>query len=99
VSLFGHRIPILLNHDDFLMCSILYIQIRDVSVLETALLHDSLGFQSVYADGYAIRSNMLYRVAFRKISFTMLGNFLAVTCSPNILLIDEKAVSAIHLCP
>jgi hypothetical protein len=26
----------------------------------------------------------------------MLGNFLAVTCSPNILLIDEKAVSAIH---
>ena len=66
-----------------------------------ALLHDSLGFQSIYADDYdyAIRLNMLYRVAFRKISFTMLGNFLAVTCSPNILLIDEKAVSAIHLCP
>ena len=55
--------------------------------------------KDVYADGYAIRLNMLYRVAFRKISFTMLGNFLAVTCSPNILLIDEKAVSAIHLCP
>jgi hypothetical protein len=72
---------------------------RAKSVLYSALLHDSLGFQSIYADGYAIRLNMLYRVAFRKISFTMLGNFLAVTCSPNILLIDEKAVSAIHLCP
>ena len=54
---------------------------------------------NVYATNYAIRLNMLYRVAFRKISFTILGNFLAVTCSPNILLIDEKAVSAIHLCP
>lgn len=43
---------------------------------------------------YAIRLNTLYRVALRKISFTMLGSFLAVTCSPNILLIDEKAVSA-----
>jgi len=54
---------------------------------------------NVYATNYAIRLNMLYKVAFRKISFTILGNFLAVTCSPNILLIDEKAVSAIHLCP
>ena len=30
---------------------------------------------------------------------TMLGNFLAVTCSPNILLIEENAVSANHLYP
>jgi hypothetical protein len=29
----------------------------------------------------------------------MQGNFLAITCSPNILLIEENAVSAIHLCP
>ena len=72
---------------------------HDTLISYSTLLHDSLGFQSIHADGYAIRLNMLYRVAFRKISFTMLGNFLAVTCSPNILLIDEKAVSAIHLCP
>ena len=29
----------------------------------------------------------------------MLENFLAVTCSPNTLLIEENAVSVIHLCP
>ena len=62
-------------------------------------MHDPLGFSFIYADGYIIRLNMLYRVAFRKISFTMLENFLAVTCSPNILLIEENAVSANHLYP
>ena len=34
-----------------------------------------------------------------EISFTVLGTFLAVTCSLNIILIDEKAASIIHLCP
>jgi hypothetical protein len=33
---------------------------------------------------------MLYRAAFRKISFIIWGNFLAVTYSPNVLLMEER---------
>jgi len=36
---------------------------------------------------------MLYNDAFSIIYFTMFGNFLAETYSPNILLIEENTVS------
>lgn len=53
------------------------------------LLYDPLGFRLYEPFSYVIRLKILYRVAIRN-SFTILGNFLAVTCSPNILLKDEK---------
>ena len=43
--------------------------------------------------------NMLYMNAFITISFAILANFLAVTYSPNILFIAEKAPSTLHLDP
>lgn len=48
---------------------------------------------------YHILLNRLYNDTFIIISFTMFLNLVATVCSPNILLIDENTVSAIHLCP
>jgi hypothetical protein len=33
------------------------------------------------------------------LNFIIWGNFLAVTCPPNVLLMEENTVSAIHLYP
>jgi hypothetical protein len=62
-----------------------------------ALLHKSyylLSTLSVFF--YMMVANMLYSDAFRINSLAMFGNFLAATCSPNVLLMDEKTVSLCH---
>ena len=48
---------------------------------------------------YFLTMNVLYNDAFSIISLTMLGNLLADTYSPNILFMEEKTLSTIHLCP
>lgn len=59
-----------------------------------SFLHNYLPFQLMF-----MVINMLYSDAFNINSLAMFGNFLADTYSPNILLIDENTVSAIHLFP
>jgi hypothetical protein len=46
-----------------------------------------------------VLGNQLYNDAFSNISFIIFSNLIAVTYSPNNLLIQEKTVSTIHLCP
>jgi hypothetical protein len=48
---------------------------------------------------YVIDVNRLYNDAFNIISFTMFGYLTADTYSPNILFIEEKTDSTIHLLP
>ena len=43
--------------------------------------------------------NRLYNETFVVISFAMLTNFFADTCSPKIRLIEEYAASTAHLSP
>ena len=64
----------------------------------TALLHDSLILNNNSTFLVYVKDvNQLYSEVFNVISFIMFGNFTAETYSPNILFIEEKTDSTIHL--
>ena len=64
-----------------------------------ALLHNSLPI-TYLCRVYTILLNRLYNDTFNILSFIIFWNLIADTqYSPKVLFIDEKTVSAIHLCP